>query len=328
MEVFLFLNMRLWKRHYIAPNLNLDFMGSHKLNELLKEYRKQPKWYYHVIFDSMETGQLFNNDDEYADGMNSVAIGQYVCGLSVIVFVLMVNHCHILVYGSGEDIVRFFLFVKERINRKLKEDGYPPLPYDYGFRMVKVVDERQLTDTIVYIARNPLKARPDVTASGYAWGSANLIFSEVDRLYDKMKVFEMSNRESMRIFKTKIRLPGDYLFNRPLGIILPESYVLNGKVEQMLVNSWQFSSGLVKNFDSYLRIAEGIGEMIVFSESELNEIINQILRERFKVNSVKDLGVDDKCRLALSLKKKYRIDTRRIARKIQVEVAVLNKLFE
>ena len=96
----------------------------------------------------------------------------------------------------------------------------------------------------------------------------------------------------------------------------------------MLVNSWRFSSGLVKNFDSYLRIAEGIGEMIVFSESELNEIITQILRERFKVSSVKDLGVDDKCRLALILKKKYRIDTKRIARKIQVEVSVLNKLFE
>ena len=79
MKVFMFLNMRVLERCYIAVNLNIDYMGSHKLNELLKEYRKQPKWYYHVIFDSIETGQLFNNDDEYADGMNSVAIGQYVC---------------------------------------------------------------------------------------------------------------------------------------------------------------------------------------------------------------------------------------------------------
>ena len=303
-------------------------MGSHKLNELLKEYRKQPKWYYHVIFDSIETGQLFNNDDEYADGMNSVAIGRYVCGLSVIVFVLMANHCHILVSGSGEDIVRFFLFVKERINRKLKEDGFPQLPVDYGFKMVKVNDERQLVDTIIYIARNPLKARPDVTASGYVWGSSNLIFSDVNELYDKMKVADMSCRESMRIFKTKVKLPGDYLFNRPRGLILPESYVLNGKVERMLVSSWRFCSGLVRNFDDYLKIAEGVGEMIVFSENELNEIIYHILRNRFKVDSIKDLGVDDKCHLALILKRKYRIDTKRIARKIQVEVAVLNKLFE
>ena len=89
-------------------------MGRNKIKKLLKEYRKQPKWYYHVTFDAIETGQLFNNDDEYACGMNSVAIGQYVFGLSVIAFVLMVNHCHFLVYGSGESIVRFFLFVNLR----------------------------------------------------------------------------------------------------------------------------------------------------------------------------------------------------------------------
>lgn len=53
-------------------------MGRNKIRKLLKEYRKQPKWYYHVTFDAIETGQLFNNDDEYVCGMNSVAIGQYV----------------------------------------------------------------------------------------------------------------------------------------------------------------------------------------------------------------------------------------------------------
>ena len=68
--------------------------------------------------------------------------------------------------------------------------------------MVKVNDERQLVDTIIYIARNPLKARPDLMASGYIWGSANLIFSDVDRLYDKIKVADMSCREAMRIFRT------------------------------------------------------------------------------------------------------------------------------
>ena len=42
-------------------------MGRNKIRKLLKEYRKQPKWYYHVTFDAIETGQLFNNDEEYAE---------------------------------------------------------------------------------------------------------------------------------------------------------------------------------------------------------------------------------------------------------------------
>ena len=49
-------------------------MGRNKIRKLLKEYRKQPKWYYHVTFDAIETGQLFNNDDEYACGMKLCCI--------------------------------------------------------------------------------------------------------------------------------------------------------------------------------------------------------------------------------------------------------------
>ncbi len=34
-----------------------------------------PKWYYHMVFDAIETGQLFNDEEEYANGMNIIAIG-------------------------------------------------------------------------------------------------------------------------------------------------------------------------------------------------------------------------------------------------------------
>lgn len=303
-------------------------MNVHKRDALFREYRAWPKWYYHVVFDSIEKGQLFNSYDEYSDGMNSVALGQYTCGLSILAFVLMVNHCHFLVFGSGDDIVAFFLFMKRRMNEKLKADGFPALPESYGFKLVKVEDERQLTDTVVYIARNPLKARPDITSGGYVWCSTNLIFSEMSSLCDKIQVKEMSYRESMRIFRTKIKLPEDYLFNRTMGFILPESYVLNDKVEKVLQNSWRFTYSLIKNIDAYVRIAEGVGEMIVLSEDELNDIIFRNMKEKFNASSISDLSLDDRCRLAVILKKKYRVDIKRIARKIQVEVSVLNKLFE
>lgn len=258
-------------------------MNEHQRTAIFNEYRTWPKWYYHIVFDSLEKGQLFNNDGEYADGMNSVAIGQYVFGLSVVVFTLMVNHCHILVYGTGKDIVKFFIFMKRRINRRLKADGYPPLPENYSFKLIKVEDERQLADTIVYIARNPLNARPDITAGGYLWGSANLIFSETNKLYDKVKT--------------------------------------------VLQNSWRYGTALIRNIDAYVKIAEGIGEMVVLTEGELNEVISHVIDEKFKTSSLKDLSVDDRCRLAVILKKKYRIDTKRIARKVQIATDVLNRLF-
>lgn len=303
-------------------------MNRHKREKLFQEYRRLPKWYYHIVFDSIEKGQLFNNDHEYAEGMNSVAVGQYVYKLSVIVFTLMVNHAHFLVYGTGESAVRFFLFMKRRINARLKLDGFPPLPDNYGFKLIKVENERQLSDTVIYIARNPLKVRPDLTAEGYIWGSANVIFSDVSKLFDKIRVKDMSYRSTMRAFHTKVRLPAEYVYNRSMGFILPESYVMNRKAEKVLRNSWAFSSGLVRNIDAYVKIAEGVGEMILLSEQELNEIISRNLKEMFNASSVSDLSIDNRCRLAVILKRKYRVDTKCIARKLQMEVSVLDNMFK
>ena len=294
--------------------------------DIYKEYRTWPRWYYHMTFDSFEKGQLFNNDEEYACGMNSIAIGQYIHKLSIIAFVLMVNHCHILLYGSGEDIVHFFKYLKRRINERLRADGYPPLPDGYGFKLVKVEDKRQLAETIVYIARNPLKARPDITASGYLWGSTNLIFSEISKIYNKTELRNMSDREIMRILKTKVILPKDYLLSKQMGFILPESYVNVRKAEQTLHDSWRFSSDLVRHIDAYIKIAEGVGEMVTLSDGELDEIIYQSLKKNFNAHSLNDLSIDNKCRLAIILKKNYRIDTKRIARKLRIDLAVLKEL--
>ncbi len=319
--------MPLINGHIFKNYLNVNEMKNKERKEAYKEYRTWPRWYYHLTFDSLEKGQLFNNDEEYADGMNGVAIGQYIHKLSIIAFVLMVNHCHILLHGSGEDIVNFFIFIKRRISEKLRTDGYPPLPNGYGFKLVRVEDKRQLADTIVYIARNPLKARPDITASGYLWGSTNLIFSEINKLYEKTELGNMSGREIMRVLKTRVILPKNYLLSKSMGFILPQSYVNVRKAEQTLHDSWRFSSDLIRHIDAYIKIAEGIGEMVTLSDGELGEIISQILRKRFNTNSINDLSIDDRCRLAIILKKDYRIDMKRIARKLRMDLYVLKELF-
>lgn len=319
--------MPLINGHIFKNYLNVNEMKNKERKEAYKEYRTWPRWYYHLTFDSLEKGQLFNNDEEYANGMNGVAIGQYIHKLSIIAFVLMVNHCHILLHGSGKDIVNFFIFIKRRINEKLRADGYPPLPNGYGFKLVRVEDKRQLADTIVYIARNPLKARPDITAGGYLWGSTNLIFSEINKLYEKTELGNMSGREIMRVLKTKVIPPKNYLLNRSMGFILPESYVNVRKAEQTLHDSWRFSSDLIRHIDAYIKIAEGIGEMVTFSDGELDEIISQILRKRFNTKSINDLSIDDRCRLAIILRKEYRIDMKRIARKLRIDLPVLKELF-
>jgi REP element-mobilizing transposase RayT len=293
-----------------------------------EEYRSWPKWYYHLTFDALEKGQLFNDDGEYAHGMNSVAIGQYIHNLSILAFNLMINHCHILLCGSGENMVKFFTFMKGRINDRLKKDGYPPLPKKYGFKAVRVEDKKRLADTIIYIARNPVKACPNVTPSSYPWGSTSMIFNGMKDFYEKEPLSVLSISEARSMLKSRVPLPDNYLFNRKKGFILPESYVLTAKAEETMGNSWNYSYGIIRNIDGYLRIAEGIGETVTLSEDELNDIISQTIKKTFNAGSIRDLSTDDKCRLAIILKNRYKVSIKRIARKTGIDVETLKELLE
>ena len=68
--------------------------------------------------------------------------------------------------------------------------------------------------------------------------------------------------------------------------------------------------------------------MVTLSDGELDEIIYNNLKKHFNTNSIKDLSVDDRCRLAIILKKDYRIDTKRIARKLRIDLAALKELLD
>ena len=255
-----------------------------------EECRFWPKWYYHLTFDSLEKGQIFNDDGEYANGMNGVAIGQYIYDLAVVAFNLMINHCHILAYGSGEDMVRFFIFMKRRLNDRLRDDGYPQLPGNYGFKLVKVENEGQLRDTVLYIARNPVRACPNVTVGGYMWGSTNLIFSELNKIFEKKPLSELSWREKRVLLRSDVSLPDNYVFNERYGLILPESYVLTEKAEQLFETAWNYTYGVVRNIDGYLRIAEGLGENVVLSDEELNDVISQSIKKMLKSKLCQGVG--------------------------------------
>lgn len=303
-------------------------MTKRKRLKLWKEYRTWPKWYYHVVLDSIETGQLFNDESEYVDGMNTVAIAQYIHNVSIVVFNFMINHGHFLVLATGNDIVNCMSFIFRRINTRLIANGHSPLPENYGFKLIRVKDKKQLEDTIVYIARNPLKACPNIAAPGYLWGSCNLIFSDINRLFEKVQIKDLSDKFCRNTFRTRVKLPENYYFNKTVGMILPESYVMNGKAEEVLKSSWNYSNRVVRDFDAYFNLAEGIGELVVLSDEEVNLIIQRMLRNEYKVRFLSDLSVDERCRMAIVLRKKYKLDLKRISRKLHIELNILKKLFE
>ncbi|MBQ8062101.1 MAG: hypothetical protein IJ205_09225 [Bacteroidales bacterium] len=294
------------------------------------EYRSWPAGFYHMIIDSFEKGQLFHNDAQFAAGMNTVALGQYIHRIKILIFELMSNHAHFMIWATGSDAVDFFVYQKKRINARLIKDGFPPLPDDLGFMLVPVdtSDPYQLQNGIIYIARNPHKADPAITPSGYLWGSSYLLFSRISTIIQKKQVKDYSVDFMRNVLCSKTRLPDNYVFNENLGIILPESYVLNQKTEKILKSAWNYCGNLVKNMDAYVKISERIGAKISINDRELDTIIYTICKNKYNVKSYLELSLDDRCRLGVRLYKEYHIDVKRICRKIGIEYSIMAELIK
>ncbi len=287
-----------------------------------------PEGYYHLVMDSYEKGQLFHNELQFVAGMNTVALGQYVHKIRILAFNLMVNHAHFLILATGSDAVDFFIFQKKRINARLIEDGFPPLPDDLGFKLIPIdiQDPYQLKNNLVYIARNPYKADRKVTPSGYLWGSNYLMFSNISKVIQKNQIKDYSIDYMRKVLRTKIRLPDNYLFNDNLGMILPESYVSYKEAEAILMTSWNYCGDLVRNMDAYIKISEKIGDKIEINDQELDTIIFTICKNKYNVKSYLELSLDDRCRLGVRLFKDYHIDVKRICRKTGIEYSIMNEL--
>ena len=303
-------------------------MNYNQRSKLWAEYRTWPPAYYHLAIDSYETGQMFHNERQFAAGMNSVAVCQYLYRIKIITFNLMVNHAHFLIWASGNDSVDFFLAFKKRINAQLVEDGFPPLPEGIGFKLIPIDpdDPYELCNQLIYIARNPYKANKNITPSGYLWGSNYLLFSDISKLIEKKPLSAYSKRFLEEKLRTRKELPHDYRYNESLGMVLPESYVAIDEAHSILKTSWKYCGDLVKNMDAYVKISNRIGARIEINDVELDSIIYSICRNQFNVKSFRELSLDNRCRLAVRLHKEYYIDPKRICRKLAISPEVLREL--
>jgi len=109
-----------------------------------EKYRRMGNGYYHFCTDGWKEGNIFNNVAQCAYGM--VLIGLICLKYAIVIydFTLMSNHIHMIMSGTGESAFEAFGYLKFKLNKMLKADGYKPLPEEYGFMLQPVEDEEQM----------------------------------------------------------------------------------------------------------------------------------------------------------------------------------------
>ena len=282
------------------------------------------KQYYHFCTNGLNNVTLFWTPQEYAYGMILMGLITILFNIKVYAFVLMPNHIHIILSGTGEECVKAFDYLRKKISEMLVKDGRPSLPEEYDFVIVPVCDPLQMKKLIAYVLRNPLEKNLS-TPCGYPWGSGWIYHSSLSGYFSGTKADDISVRELRRMCCSKVSIPKQWQFHPDLGI-LPESFVDKSLVNKLFPSAKDMETYLIKDYESYVRIARDVGETLEFTEMELRDIVNLALLKHFSVDDVNDLSPEAKSRLVCILSSSFDLSPKDISRCVFLKETIVRQI--
>jgi hypothetical protein len=177
---------------------------------------------WHVYSDGTRTDIPFFSDEDKTSAWNSIAICGEIAGVRILVSTVNDTHLHTIVRGEESRVLRFKTSLQQRLTKHFCR---------IHFACSKVRTRKEAMSRFMYVYRNCLDFYRKMPGE-YRWGSGNIYFSELNCRPSSSRLGDLSLREQYRIFKTRMKLPEDWLMDAN-GRILPESFIDYGYVEQL-----------------------------------------------------------------------------------------------
>ena len=271
------------------------------------------KDYWLVTTEHLKEGLWFREDGDFKVGMNYVALSALFCAVMVIVFVLMSNHVHFVLYCTYEEAQRFIDKFKENCSRYLAKK--------YGIRELlrknRVViqrispDDESFERAVAYTHMNPPAANICLSPSDYPWGTGGSFFK--GRSTKGVLLSSLSQRAVSKLLHTRQILPSDWMISDD-GYILPESYVPVSLVESIFRTPRRMYYFL-QNSSKSKRKDEFKGNYLpAFRDQVLISAIPDICRTVYGRNAVSELEEGECAELVKQLRRRFSADYRQIAR--------------
>lgn len=288
------------------------------------EYCAKGKGYYHFCTDGLKNGKLFYTAEQFAFGMILMGILTIKFSVKIYAFVLMPNHVHIILSGTGENCVKAFDYLRFKISMRLKADGYDPLPEDYDFVLLDNKDPNQMRCEITYVLRNPYE-KNYATPGGYIWGSGWLYYSSLPNLINGEKAENLSVRKLQKVSTVNDPIPPHWIFHPDIGLH-PSGFVDCSMVSKLFPTAKDFESALVKDYESYIRTAKALNENVELTQSELKDLVNKELHESFGGSNLWNMSQDDKYKLAVQLNNNYGLSPQQISDSIKLSEKIVRQV--
>ena len=285
--------------------------------------------FWHVYSSGKTTPILFSKTEDFVFAMNVIAQaahqfrpsysndGRQTGGVAIITFEVMGNHFHFVLSGDMESIEAFLAFIKRRLSRTI--DGIRDI--EFGFKQIQ--DLNYMRTSIVYINRNGYVANPEHTPFTYPWGSGRYYFNTITFQEHYSDIYLGPKRKMFR--GRAPELPEDW----PLidGYIAPPAYCLIKFGMALFRDAHHYFNAITKNVESYSEMAQEFDDGEFLTDTELFSKVQGIVRDQYRVSSIRDLPKAQKMDIARTLHYDFRSSNGQIRRVLGLTQYEVDSLF-
>lgn len=278
--------------------------------------------YYHVCTDGNAIPWMFKDKEDFIKGVNRIAFCCLRVYIKVIDFILMDNHLHFLLYGSGLHCNMFINHYKMLTGRWI---------YDkYGIKeylrllpteIIRIEDEEHLLNVIAYIDRNSIVAGYKSMPREYPWGIARYMFADEetrDNGHDFRTIGSLSVIEQRSLFRTRKTLPQDWKFDSN-GMINPRLFVDISMLERLFKTPSRYTYFLAKKLEGQVEMQFTQSRKVFFPDKELRAIVEKMVKELFGTEDINDLDLKSRITIAKRLRSDYAASIKQISRMVHLD---------
>ena len=285
---------------------------------------------YLISTEHLENMVWFRSEDDFRVGMNYVAVlAAEFSKVTVLVFILMSNHVHFVLYGKREDVISFINQFKRRYSQYVRRK--------YGVREflrnnkvdVKVIEfaDEAPERAYAYVQMNCVAANICSHPCQYPWGTGNVFFNPSLKK-DGIRVGDMSGRALKRMLHSEgISLPDDWIVSGD-GYILPESYVNVKAVEDCFKTPQRLDYFYRNSSKAKMRLESTDSNLPSFRDQIILPAVNELCRTLFDKKSFEMLSINEQVEILRQLRFRFSADTHQLARVCGLSYKEVSRLLD
>lgn len=276
---------------------------------------------WHFSTDGNAVDAMFEDDDDFIAGMNRIFMVIQDYNVVILAFSLMDTHVHFILYGTFEACNRFmheyvrrtswYISVTHHESNKL--DG---VPINY-----QAVDTDSYLKTVIcYTVKNAPAGGIMFNALDYPWSSGPLYFKRpgywssprwMDETKEAGPMGVVDHRKALRTRKDELARSAP----RMIGpLVFPGEYVAYEVVERIFKTCKSFNYFLSITKEEDVDARGGSISLLSIPMQEMRQHKNEVCRELFGTPSVRQLSMQQRLRLARTLRSRYNSSIKQIAR--------------